>query len=294
MMFLDIVTQCVLQLDAMRSVRERTHVISAADRLLDSLLGCYREYGGGDSPTIAITDWEGQKTRFEHQRLAEHFAARGCPTVVCDPRALRRVDGHLELEDGRKIDLIYRRALATEMISRRSEIEPLLGAYRDGKVCMVNPLRSYVASAKSLLIRLQDRDLPMALKAASHVVPRTLLLTDPDVRKAVMSAPKRYVLKKSESHGGKHVVLPGVSSDGAWREAIEASRRDIWIAQDYVDVPTMQLPVANGERVEWIERYFNWNPFVFGGRYAGGLVRTSTTPLINITQGGGLLPTLGT
>ncbi len=40
-----------------------------------------------------------------------------------------------------------------------------------------------------------------------------------------------------------------------------------------------------------VEKHYNWNPFMFGGRYAGGLVRVSSTPLINITLGGGLLPT---
>ena len=125
-------------------------------------------------------------------------------------------------------------------------------------------------------------------------MPRTILLDSAEARATVRASASQWALKKSESHGGLNVILPGVSSEAAWRDAIESSVREVWIAQEYIEVPRMSLPVVEGEAVTWQEKYFNWNPFVFGGRYAGGLVRVSSTPLINITLGGGLLPTLAT
>ena len=110
MSFLDLVARCVVELDAFAPLRRDVAMPTASDRLLDTLLSCYREFGGNDTPSIAITDWEGQKTRYEHRSLAAHFDARGCPTVVCDPRAFRRVDGELHVND-RKIQLVYRRAI---------------------------------------------------------------------------------------------------------------------------------------------------------------------------------------
>jgi len=38
-------------------------------------------------------------------------------------------------------------------------------------------------------------------------------------------------------------------------------------------------------------KFFNFNPFLFNGVYAGAIARASNTELINITLGGGLLPT---
>ncbi len=291
MMFLDIVAQCLLELDVFAGLRGSVKPASAADQLLDTLLACYREFGGTAQPTIAITDWEGQKTRFEHQRLAEHFEARGYATVVCDPRAFVTVNGELQVK-GRRVHLVYRRALASEVIERRAEVEPLLQAYRERTICMVNPLRSYVAGAKSVLARIAlDPDLPPALRGASNLVPRTVVLDTAEARAMVLGSSSKWALKKSESHGGMNVILPGVSTEVAWRDAMAASSREVWIAQEYLEVPQMSLPVVEGEAVVWSEKYYNWNPFVFGGRYAGGLVRVSSTPLINITLGGGLLPT---
>jgi Glutathionylspermidine synthase preATP-grasp len=283
MMFIDLVAQCLLELPGFEWLRAHPRPPSAADHLLDTLVACYREQGGTRQPNIAITDWDGQKTRFEHQRLAEHFEARGFATIVCDPRAFRRIDGELCV-DGRRIDLVYRRALAAEVIARQDEIEPLLRAYRDGTICMVNPLRSYAVGVKSLLSYLVNH-------GGGHVVPRTILLDTPQARAFVEAAPSRWVLKKSESHGGGDVILPEPANRAAWRAALHDAATDTWIAQEYLEVPKLKLPVVDGDRVIEVDKHYNWNPFIFGGKYAGGLVRLSSTPLINITLGGGLLPT---
>jgi uncharacterized circularly permuted ATP-grasp superfamily protein len=283
MMFLDIVGECLLELESFAALRTGRPP-SASGMLLDTLLECYREFGGTGTPGIAITDWAGQKTRYEHQRLSEHFEARGIPTIVCDPREFQTVDGKLRVKD-RRIDLVYRRALASEILDRQDEVEPLLSAYRDHRVCMVNPLRSYVAGVKSVLTFLADEGAP---------VPRTLRLDSDEARDQVIATAERWVLKKSESHGGAGVVLPGPTPTAAWHAAIAASMKEVWIAQEYIEVPRISVPTLDGEAIAKTEKYFNWNPFMFAGRYAGGMVRVSSTPLINITQGGGLLPTFTT
>jgi hypothetical protein len=293
MMFLDIVTQCLLELEAFAPVRERIQTMSASESLLRTLLECYREYAGATAahPTIAITDWEGQKTRFEHQRLAEFFQSRGYETIVCDPRSFRYVNKRLHV-DGKPVQIVYRRALASELIRRREDAKALLQAYQDGAICMVNPLRSYVASAKSLLSRIVESELPPELAEAAQLIPQTVILDDPEVRTAIRASAAQWALKRSEGHGGMNVVLPLPSNEAAWQDAWVKSASEVWIAQQFLDVPRISLPEVDGPTVSWSEKFYNWNPFVFGGRYAGGLVRVSNTPLINITLGGGLMPTL--
>jgi glutathionylspermidine synthase len=280
MMFLDLVTECMLELEAFASLPKPP---SAADSLLATLHECYREFGGTRVPTIAICDWEGQKTRYEHAKLAQHFEARGYPTIVCDPRAFRLSGSELSVND-RRVDLVYRRALSTEIIARRDEIEPLLRAYQDGTVCMVNPLRSYVASAKALLTHLTNT-------GNDNGIPVSILLDSDAARERVRTSPSKWVLKKSESFGGVDVVLPDSSNAAIWQAALESSRRETWIAQEYLEIPQIALPEIVDGSVQRAQKYYNWNPFVFGGRYAGSMVRFSSTPLINITLGGGLLPT---
>lgn len=279
MMFIDLVAQCMLELDEFAWLRAYPRPPSAADHLLDTLLACYREYGGTRDATIAIVDWENQKTRFEHRALAAHFEGRNHKTVVCDPRKFTRRDGALFLGDTR-IDIVYRRALAEELIDRQTEVAALIGAYRDNQVCMVNPLRSYLGGAKSVLSHLTSQ--------GAALIPESILLDNAEARDRVAATWQKWVLKRSFSHGGAHVVLP--TDEAKWREAYATTAHDTWIAQEYLEVPKLEVATPTGKT----EKFYNWNPFVFGGRYAGGLVRVSESPLINITAGGGLLPTFAT
>lgn len=281
MAFSDHVAECLLELPhlAGRGLVGETML----PRLLDTLLACYRSYGGSGQPTIAICDWPGQKTRYEHARIAEYFESRGCPTIVCDPRALTRPGKKLEHE-GRTIDLVYRRALFTELLERASEVAPLVDAYRDGSVCMVNPLRSYLASSKTLLAHLCAAW--PASRGECPVLPTRIL--DAVRIAALRGRPLSAVLKKGESHGGLHVLLPGLSSDADRERALDEALLEPWIEQAYSPLPKLRVPANGALR----DKFYNWNPFLFGGAYAGAIARASDTPLINITLGGGLLPTV--
>lgn len=285
MAFADALTECLLALDPDARLRATPPGEDMTSALLATLLACWREFGGRDAaPHIAITDWEGQKTRYEHRRIAAAFERAGCPTVVCDPRAFRRDGRALEI-DGRRIDVVYRRALFTELLERQEEVPALLGAYRDGAVCMVNSLRSYLASSKTLLALLCERE-------GIADVARTTFLTPARIA-TLLHGERPNVVKRGESHGGMHVLLPGVTTDDEWTRGLTLAAADPWpwVEQVYHPVPRMTvLAMADGQpRRE--SKFFNWNPFLFGGRYAGGIARVSDTPLINISLGGGLLPT---
>jgi hypothetical protein len=293
MSFADLVTDCLLELPALAPFRGRLQAENRTAKLLESLLECYREYGARRwPPTIAITDWDGQKTRFEHRRLAEAFEAAGYPTVVCDPRAFRRLEGRLHA-GGKRIDIVYRRALFNELVERRSEVVPLLDAYREGSICMVNSMRSYLASSKTLLAEMSDEQMraePTDDDGSGQVA--TTMIVSSQLARRLEAERERWVLKKSESHGGEHVLLPDLVDDAQWRDALKHAAKESWVMQEYCRVPTLALPAERDGHVERERKFYNWNPFLFGGRYAGSIARASETPLINITLGGGLLPTV--
>lgn len=284
MSFADAVSELLLELDVYAALRPAARPRSMTIALLDALLACYREAGGSAAaPRIAITDWVNQKTQFEHQRIAAVFEAAGYPTVVCDPRAFTRDGKHLAV-DGQRVDIVYRRALFTELLERQAEVEALLGAYRAGTVCMVNSLRSYLASSKTLMAYLGERRDLEDLAATRFLTPARLT--------ALRAGAPPGVVKRGESHGGLHVLLPGVTSADDWARGLAEAAADHgpWVEQDYHPVPQLTV-MASADGVPQRQRkYFNWNPFLFDGRHAGSIARVSGTPLINITLGGGLLP----
>src|SRR5438874_2323458 len=104
--------------------------------ILDALLASYAEWGGTASPPqIAIVDWREVPTYSEFELLRDAFAAAGVPTVICDPRDLEyRASGSGASAAGlyanaRRIDLVYRRVLINDILSRESDCRALLDAY---------------------------------------------------------------------------------------------------------------------------------------------------------------------
>jgi len=54
---------------------------------------------------------------------------------------------------------------------------------------------------------------------------------------------------------------------------------------EIITVPT----VVNG-KLDFAYKKFNFNLMVFGGRFAGGVVRLSDDSVINVARHGGLIP----
>ena len=133
------------------SDRYTFHPQKRSGYLLAALLEGYKEFGGTkEKPNIAIVDWEGVRTTNEFQILQALFIKKGYETIIADPRQLKLVDGRLE-HKGFPIDLIYRRVIFKELMAKRDEVKDFLRASQDGKVCVVNSLRSRLASNKATL-----------------------------------------------------------------------------------------------------------------------------------------------
>lgn len=265
------------------------------ERLLEGLTACYREWGGLGAPSIAIVDWPGEKTAHELKRTAVRFTQLGAETVVAAPKDLAYADGRLSAR-GKPIDFVYRRVLFRDFLTREAELAPLISAYRDGRVCMANPLRSYLVGTKSVLAMLHAKDNPGGLSAeeralVERVVPPTQYVGAPPPPAAER---KRWVLKKTESHGGDDVVIGELTDEAAWNRAIAEAVRDErrWVQQRFEPITTLELPVVRDGRFAFERKFMNWNPFVFDGRHGGAIARVSDSALINISRGGGLLPSL--
>jgi hypothetical protein len=59
-----------------------------------------------------------------------------------------------------------------------------------------------------------------------------------------------------------------------------------------VPVPEEMFPTVDDGHVQMRLKRFNINPFGIGGRFAGMLTRISERAVINVSAGGGLLPSV--
>jgi len=278
-----------------------------SDYLLDALLEAYKEYGGKkEKPNIAIVDWEGIKTTNEFQILAAFFKEKGHETTIADPRKLKLVDGHLE-SDGFPIDLIYRRVIFKELMAKIDEVEDFIKADREGKVCVVNPLRSRLASNKAILAimtnqkKFKDVFSDEENQIIKRHIPWTRRVLDMQtfyegnpifLKKHIVSHKDSLVLKPGDGYGGKDVMIGCETDEDTWKNLVERILRnnEDWVVQRYVEISQMTVPVMHGDTVHMVNKKYNLNPFVLASRYAGSVARLSDQSVINVSAGGGLVP----
>jgi uncharacterized circularly permuted ATP-grasp superfamily protein len=104
---------------------------------------------------------------------------------------------------------------------------------------------------------------------------------------------EKLVLKPASDYGGHGVSLGMETGQEKWERIIgEHADRADFIVQEYVPVPEEMFPTVEDGHVQMRLKRFNINPFGIGGRYAGSITRISDRAVINVSAGGGLLPSV--
>ena len=101
------------------------------------------------------------------------------------------------------------------------------------------------------------------------------------------------MLKPASDFGGHGVALGMETPAEEWARIIaEHGDTADFIVQEYVPVPEEMFPTVEDGHVQMRLKRFNINPFGIGGRYAGSITRISDRAVINVSAGGGLLPSV--
>jgi hypothetical protein len=278
------------------------------DAILEALLASYRQWGGSAwPPHVAIVDFREVPTWTEFEILRDAFEAAGVPTAVCDPRELTFEKGALRA-NGRKIDLVYRRALVNDIIARAADCAALVDAYAARAVCVANTFRCKLPHKKAFFAVLTDpRNAALFSRAEIEVfrahVPWTRVVEDRSTEKdgrsvslldLVRRARSRFVLKPNDEYGGKGVILGWEANEREWDAALQSALhapRGTWIVQERIPVRRELFPQFDeGGVVSMPEMLVDLAPYLFRGKMSGYLTRLSATGLANVTSGGGQVP----
>jgi len=309
--FADVQEQILRETFPLSAMRETCEFAKEQRRemLLKALLDSFHEFAGqGAQPRIAIIDWKEVKTVNEFRVFKKYFEEQGIPATIADPRELKFINGQLE-HKGFSINLIYRRVIFRELMERFDEVQDFLTAYKAGKVCVVNPFRSRLASIKAVLAIVtnskkfrhlfteeENKVIKRHVPWTRRVLDREMIFEGKEVPliKHVLTHRDNLVLKPTDSYGGKGVVIGREVGQSDWDALVNRIVQDQqdWVVQRYVDITRIQVPLEMDGRIEIAEKKYNINPFVFNGSYAGSIARMSDQSVINVSAGGGLVPVI--
>src|SRR6478672_11807972 len=222
--------------------RYRLRQFSPVKRLLETLLSTYSEWGGAGVPNVAILDWKDLPTSSEFVFLQEHFSAHGLPTIICSPDDLEYEQGQLRCGAFR-IDLVYKRVIIHEFLARYDDTHPLIRAYVNHDVCLVNPFRCKIMHKKAVFEMLtddkrQDWFTSSEKEAIHRTVPWTRRVFDRKTTRGgrminllefIRRDRSRFVLKPNDDYGGHGVYFGAQMDEREWEHAIEKA-----LSTDYI------------------------------------------------------------
>lgn len=273
--------------------------------VLNALLATWEEFGGLEAPQIAIVDWRHVRTQAEFEYLKNFFESKGYKTTIADPRELKYKGGRLYHKNFR-VHIIYRRVAFDELLEQIDEVEDMIKAYRERAVCMVNSLRSRLASSKALLSILTNPEYDHFFtdsenKAKREHIPWTRRIADAEdfyghkkiyLLDFLKDEKETLILKPASAYGAKDVTIGRETPDNEWNAAIDKAMKGDWVVQEFVPIPIMTVPIVVNHKLDFAYKKHSFNALVSGGKYTGGFTRLSDESVINLAKGGGLIPAL--
>jgi glutathionylspermidine synthase len=300
----DVLTELFYGLPVMRQFLRRWDVrpLPSRHNVLHALVDAFEQWSGRrERPAISIVDWSDVPTQSEFLLFRDYFVRQGFDCEIIDPGEVTYEGGRLRGPRG-VIELIYKRVLLHELVERGGMDHPILRAFRDGAVCMVNPPACKILHKKASLAVLHDERNAHLFDAEEREaialsIPWTRVVTERrtthegvevDLLPFAAEHRDQLVLKPNDDYGGKGIVLGWEVGDQAWQDALRTALREPYIVQQRIALPKESYPGFVDGRVVFADRMVDTAPYVaYGGNVDGCLSRLATAALLNVTAGGG-------
>jgi hypothetical protein len=267
--------------------------------VLETLLCCYREWGGRDQPHIAIVAWNEDPALGEYEICREYFESRGYPTIITDPNELEYRGGWLRVRDFR-INLVYKRVAEGKLLSGAGLSHPLIRATGDRAVCVVNSFRAQTLMKKALFALLDDPQYESLftvdeVEALRRRVPWTRVLREGfttygarqvDLLDFVAGRREDLILKPNGDHCGRGAVLGWNCDDDEWGRAVNGALGASFIVQERVRALQEPFPTLSGGQITYEDRRVDFAPYTWlGDNVEGAGVRLSAPTPSNAPAG---------
>jgi hypothetical protein len=260
--------------------------LSTTKYLLQALLKTYKSFGGKQKkPRIAIVEHRPPSQTAElseYALLAEFFAREGFPTEIVSPEHLEYRGGVLRRGDF-AIDIVYRRIKLQEFLVRFDLNHPLVRAYKDRAVCMVNSFRSELGAKKAIFDRLTYDKCPAVFPAVER---RAITAVGPwtgmeqavkttyrghtvDLPAFVMKHRTKLVLKPNDGSADLNSFRGAETDDIGWEKALRQAMRTPYVVQELAEPARAVFPLIQYGSLVMKDMQVDVHPHSFLGKVHG-------------------------
>jgi hypothetical protein len=281
--------------------------LGGTKHLVRAILRAYKEFGGNRKPRIGVLEFRQPFQAAEpgeYLLLCELFRKQGCAAEIVSPDQLEYKGGLLR-QGNFVIDLIFRRVKVHEFLLRFDLSHPLVRAYQDRAVCVVNSFRSELAHKKAIFALLTDENVTASFPAAERrairdYIPWTRVVAPSrttyrnrkiDLLEFIVKNRHKLVLKPNDDSGEQHSYQGWLTNESGWRRALRTAMRNPYVVQEKVEPTLGVFPLERYGQLELRELQVDVHPHAYLGKVQG-----CSSWLSDIVPGGfssiaGLTPT---
>lgn len=282
------------------------HKFELFDTWVEEAIRLYREYARDVNtlPSVAIVDFMEHATTNEFLIFRDRFEEKGCRVCLCDIRKLRWDGKHCLAEDGTVIDLIYRRAVTSDILAHLGDVGDFLSAVKAGAVCLLGDFRTQIVHNKILFKLLHKPETLHLLSYEEQVfirahVPVTVSLDELDkpayawIKNNTRSHKDGWIIKPEDSYGsqGVHAGVELKSQD-EWNQLLQKMQGQHYILQQFNNPYRLDNIDLLSEDAKWIDTSNLTGLFVYGGKFSGIYSRISFDQMISTQYNEMSLPTV--
>ncbi len=258
--------------------------IGSRKHLLHALLKSYKQFGGTRKPNIAIVEFRAPygSSQSEYSLFRDFFRQEGYSVEIVAPEQLEYRNRILH-KGNFEIDVVYRRLGVQEFLIRFDLAHPLVQAYRDRAVCVVNSFRSELAHKKAMFGLLTDETLtgkfPVAeRKAIREHVPWTRLVAANkttydektiDLPEFITQNRERLALKPNDDYSDLHTYFGWEMDASEWDRALKQAMRSPYVVQERVEPVRSVFPLMTFGLLEFRELQVDVHPHAYLGKVQG-------------------------
>lgn len=260
--------------------------LGGSKALLQSVLKAYKEFGGKNKkPVIAVAEVRAPfqpAESSENALLVDFFRRSGFEAELVSPEHLEYKNNALRSGE-RVIDIVYRALGLHEFLVRFDLNHPLMRAYKDRTVCMVNNFRTEMTSKRALFDLLTDESVTAKFPAAERkaikdFIPWTRVVQagktthgnrSVDLIEYVMKHRTKLVLRPND-HGSDQNPFRGADLDEAgWEKSLRQAMRSPYVVQEVSDPSRAVFPLMQYGSLVMKEMNVSVHPHAYQGKVHG-------------------------
>ena len=279
--------------------------VGSRKHLLSALLKSYKQFGGAKKPNIAIVEFRPAYSvaTSEYELFRDFFRDEGYMVEIVSPEQLEYRNGVLR-KGSFEINLVYRRLGVQEFLIRFDLTHPLVQAYRDHAVCVVNSFRSELAHKKAMFGLLTDESVTAKFpaverKAIRDHVPWTRLVSASkttyddkpiDLLEFIQQNRERLALKPNDDYSDQHTYFGWEMDSAGWERALKQALRTPYVVQGRVEPVKSVFPLMSYGHLEFREMQVDVHPHSYLGKVQGCSSWLSTGKT-GFSSAAGIVPT---